>query len=101
MGNPFVHVELLTSDVAEARKFYTTLFDWKMEDVPGMDYTLIKVGEGTGGDMMKNPTPDTPSSWLPYVFVPDAVELPLKRPNRSGPRSARRSPRYPVSAGSA
>ena len=73
MANPFVHVELVTSDVAEAKKFYTALFDWQLEDVPGMDYTLIKVGEGTGGGMMKNPMPDSPSFWLAYVLVADAA----------------------------
>ena len=73
MGNPFVHVELLTNDVAKARKFYTGLFDWHLEDVPGMDYTIIKVGEGTGGGMMKNPMPDAPSFWMAYVHVADAV----------------------------
>src|SRR4051794_22642235 len=73
MGNPFVHVELLTNDVAEAKKFYTALFEWQLEDIPGMDYTLIKVGEGTGGGMMKNPMPGASSFWLPYVYVPDAA----------------------------
>jgi predicted enzyme related to lactoylglutathione lyase len=69
MANPFVHVELLTNDVARAKEFYTGLFDWKLEDIPGMDYTLIKVGEGTGGGMMKNPVPDSPSFWIAYVLV--------------------------------
>ncbi len=73
MANPFVHVELATNDVARAREFYTALFDWKLEEVPGMDYTLINVGEGTGGGMMKNPVPDLPSHWLAYVLVGDAV----------------------------
>ncbi len=73
MGNPFVHVELATSNVAAAKKFYTALFDWQLEDVPGMDYTLIKVGEGTGGGMMKNPMPGSPSFWLAYVLVADAA----------------------------
>jgi len=73
MANPFVHVELATNDVAKAKKFYGALFDWKLEDIPGMDYTLIKVGEGTGGGMMKNPMPDSPSFWLAYVLVADAV----------------------------
>ena len=73
MANPFVHVELMTSDVAKAKAFYTELFDWKLEDIPGMDYTLIKVGEGTGGGMMKIPSPDVPSCWLAYVQVDDAA----------------------------
>jgi len=38
-----------------------------------MDYTLIKVGEGTGGGMMQTPVPGAPSSWLAYVLVDDAA----------------------------
>jgi uncharacterized protein len=48
MRNPFVHVELVTTDVAKAKSFYGKLFNWKLEDVDmgDMIYTLIKVGEG-------------------------------------------------------
>lgn len=73
MANSFVHVELMTSDVVKAKEFYTGLFDWKLEELPNMDYTLIKVGEGTGGGMMKNPMPNAPSFWLAYVQVADAT----------------------------
>ena len=78
MANPFVHVELVTTDVAKAKTFYTGLFDWHLEEVPGMDYTLIKVGEGTGGGIMKTVEPDSPSSWLAYVLVDDAVVATVK-----------------------
>ena len=72
MANPFVHVELNTTDVDKAREFYSKLFDWTLEDVemgPSDTYTIIKVGEGTGGGMLKNPMPDVPSFWLAYVLV--------------------------------
>ncbi len=71
MANPFVHVELMTEDLAQSKKFYNSLFDWKLEDVPGMDYTMVGVGEGTGGGMMKNPVPGIPSHWMAYVLVED------------------------------
>ena len=74
MPNPFVHVELSTTDLPKAKAFYGKLFDWKLEDVPmapGDTYTLIKVGEGTGGGMMKQPVPGAPSAWLAYVLVDD------------------------------
>jgi len=74
MANPFVHVELETTDVAKAKTFYGKLFDWKLEDVPmgdGTSYTMIGVGEGTGGGMMKNPMPNPQSMWLSYVLVDD------------------------------
>ena len=73
MGNPFVHVELHTQDPEGAKKFYKGLFDWEFEDAPDMDYTIIKVGEGTGGGMMKSPMPDTLPQWVPYVLVNNAA----------------------------
>ena len=35
MANPFVHVELATIGEAKAKAFYTWLFDWKLEEIPG------------------------------------------------------------------
>lgn len=73
MSNPFCHVELNTTDVKKAKDFYGKLFDWKLEDIssPGGGYTMIGVGEGTGGGMMKNPIPGAPAFWLSYVLVDD------------------------------
>jgi predicted enzyme related to lactoylglutathione lyase len=73
MGNPFVHIELMSTDVDKAKTFFGKLFDWKLEDMPmgDMTYTMIKVGEGTGGGMMKNPIPGGPSMWVAYVLVDD------------------------------
>ena len=73
MANPFVHVELATTDLPKAKAFYSTLFDWKLEDVSMENgvYTMIGVGDGTGGGMMKHPVPGVPSSWLAYVLVDD------------------------------
>ena len=73
VANPFCHVELNTTDVKKAKDFYSKLFEWKLEDMPspGGDYTMIRVGEGTGGGMMKNPVPGAPSFWLAYVLVDD------------------------------
>src|SRR5258707_9390730 len=73
MANPFVHVELNTTDVRKAKAFYGKLFDWKLSDVPmpGGTYTMIDAGKGTGGGMMKQLIPDAESAWLPYVVVED------------------------------
>lgn len=74
MANPFVHVELSTTDAAAAKKFYGQLFNWKLEDMDmggGMTYTLINPGEGTGGGLMQHPAPGQPSAWLAYVNVDD------------------------------
>jgi predicted enzyme related to lactoylglutathione lyase len=75
MANPFVHVELNTADPEKAKAFYAKLFQWELEDVanPGVptgSYTIVKVGTGTGGGIMKL-VPGGPSGWLAYVAVED------------------------------
>jgi predicted enzyme related to lactoylglutathione lyase len=82
MANPFVHVELNTTDLDKAKGFYGKLFDWTLEDTVvgsgGLTYTIIKVGEGTGGGMMKQMIPGASSAWLPYVLVTDIFEATKK-----------------------
>jgi predicted enzyme related to lactoylglutathione lyase len=81
MPNPFVHVELNTTDLKKAKDFYGKLFSWKLEDMPMGDmgtYTMVGVGEGTGGGMMKNPVPGAPSTWLAYVAVDDVAAFTKK-----------------------
>ena len=75
MTNPFVHVELNSPDPEKAKTFYAKLFQWQLEDmpnptVPDHSYTVIKVGEGTGGGIMKQ-VPHGPAGWIPYVLVDD------------------------------
>lgn len=74
MANPFVHVELTTGDLEKAKSFYQGLFDWSFQEMevgPGRTYTMIRVGEGTGGGMMATPAPGVPTAWLAYVLVDD------------------------------
>jgi uncharacterized protein len=75
MANPFVHVELNTTDPPKARDFYGKLFDWELADTEmGGDigtYTMVRPGQGTGGGIMKQLMPNAPSFWLAYVDVND------------------------------
>lgn len=74
MANPFVHVELHTTDPEAAKTFYSKLFTWKLDDTDmgnGVTYTMVQPGEGTGGGLMKQMTPGAPSAWLAYVVVDD------------------------------
>ncbi len=74
MPNAFVHIELNTDNVQAAKSFYQSLFKWKLQDnemAPGMVYTMIDVGEGTGGGMQQKPMPEMPNMWFPYVEVDD------------------------------
>jgi uncharacterized protein len=63
--------ELYTTDIEGARKFYSALFNWKLNLSPG--YTEAHVGDVAVGGMlqqseqMKGMTPD----WIPYFAVSD------------------------------
>jgi predicted enzyme related to lactoylglutathione lyase len=86
MSNPFCHVELATDDVAKAKKFYKSVFSWKLNDSKGgMPYTMINVGAkgAIGGGMMKKQMPQQPTSWLPYVQVED-VKKTIAKAAKSG-----------------
>jgi len=87
MPNPFVHVELASTNVPKARKFYAKLFDWKLEDmaIPGGTYTMIGVGKGVGGGMMKQCMPKARSDWMPYVLVAD-IDVATKKARKLGAR---------------
>jgi predicted enzyme related to lactoylglutathione lyase len=79
MANPFVHIELNSTDPAKAKEFYGQLFDWEMKDIPlpgsspdaNEVYTTIAVGGGTGGGIMRQMMPNAPSSWLAYALTKD------------------------------
>ena len=58
MQNPVVYFEIGCRDKAATREFYSKLFQWKLEVMPNPatpdgTYTMINVGEGTGGGIMK------------------------------------------------
>ncbi len=81
MANPFVHIELTTPDTGKAKSFYGALFNWNIEDMemaPGVAYTMIRVGEGTGGVIINTPAPGVPTAWLPYVLVDDVAAATAK-----------------------
>jgi hypothetical protein len=65
--------ELMTTDPAKARAFYTGLLGWATEDYPmgPSTYTVYKRGTESAGGMMKI-TPEmgpVPSTWMVYFAV--------------------------------
>ncbi len=71
----FSWCELMTTDVAAAKTFYTKLFGWDTEDMamPGMTYTVVKAGgKGIGGIMtIPKEAKGMPPAWATYVTVDD------------------------------
>ena len=65
--------EVMTPDIPAATAFYTKIFGWEAVpvDMPGMEYTELKLnGRGIGG-AMKPPMPGMPAMWGIYFAVDD------------------------------
>jgi uncharacterized protein len=80
--------ELMTTDPAAAKTFYTKLFGWTTEDmsvVPGMNYTVVKTaGNGIGGIMScPQGAQGIPPHWMSYVTV-DNVDAIAKNAQELG-----------------
>jgi predicted enzyme related to lactoylglutathione lyase len=86
VANPFIHIELNTTDPDKAKAFYGSLFDWKLSDMPmpSGNYTMVEVGDGTGGGILKHPMPGKPSVWIPYVTVDDVNAATVKAVSLGG-----------------
>ena len=55
MASHFVWYELMTTDMAGAEAFYKAVIGWKPEHMPGMPYTIMKVGDTGVAGMMTIP----------------------------------------------
>jgi len=76
IDHTIVHFEIPADDVGKLRKFYTQIFGWKIEKMPGpMDYWSVEtvpvdergilVRPGVNGGLMKKETPDQ----KPLIYI--------------------------------
>jgi uncharacterized protein len=87
----FCWVELATTDQAAAKKFYTQLFDWRINDVPiGPDsyYTMLQI-EGKDVAALHQQSKEeqsqrVPPHWMTYVAVASADESVSKASSLGG-----------------
>jgi len=89
MKNSVAHFEIYTDDNETLAKFYTSLFDWAIQPMPGMNYSWVKTiatndkgmptePGGINGGMIKRPDGYTTRAWVNYVNV-DSVDESAKR----------------------
>src|SRR5216684_5280180 len=73
----FVWYELMSSDVAAAKAFYAKVVGWNTQDMPmpGMTYTVLRIGETQVGGMMTLPKDASDAGmrpcWVSYIGVDD------------------------------
>src|SRR5690349_7161369 len=92
--NSAVHFEIYADDPDKLEQFYTSLFDWTFQPVPGMDYRLVKTVEtdsngmateagGINGGMLKRPQGYNARAWVNYVNV-ESLEDSIDRAQKLG-----------------
>lgn len=87
----FVWYELMTSDSAAASAFYSQVVGWTAKDagMPGMDYTLLSMGENQIAGLMALSqdmrAAGVPPCWVGYVGVAD-VDAQAQRILKAGGR---------------
>lgn len=81
-----VHFEIPADDVARAKEFYGSIFEWELEDVPGMDYTMVRTvpvderqmptepGAINGGMMLRSPETSVPVITISVDSIEDAIK---------------------------
>ena len=88
--NTFCWPELLTSDVAGAKNFYSALFGWTFEDNPvgeNQVYVMVSLrGKSVGAMYARTAEQEKmniPTNWLPYISVTDVKES-FQKASRAG-----------------
>ena len=69
--------ELMTPDVAAATAFYSKIFGWEAvaAELPGMEYTELKLNGRSIGGAMKPPMEGMPAAWAIYFAVDDTDKV--------------------------
>lgn len=92
-----VHFEIPADDVGRAKEFYGSIFGWELDDVPGMDYTMVRTvavdeqqmptepGAINGGLMQRTPETSSPVITIDVDSIDDA----LKRVEAAGGSTVR------------
>jgi len=84
MDHPIVHIEISTTDLPKAQKFYSQLFNWKITVWEGTsDYLMFETGKEPGGGIQKVDRVNPGDGVLIYVLVED-IEKTLSKAKELG-----------------
>lgn len=73
MGRPVVHWELWSKDPGTVSEFYKSVFDWNIQPIPEIDYTMVQTGGegGIDGGIMTPQEGPWPGNMAFYIDVDD------------------------------
>jgi predicted enzyme related to lactoylglutathione lyase len=71
MGRPVVHWEFWSKEPEKISDFYSKVFDWKVDNIPEMNYRLVTTGGegGINGGIMKPQEGPWPGNMAFYIDV--------------------------------
>src|SRR5437016_1493803 len=101
--NAVSHFEIYADDPGKLGQFYTSLFDWTLEPMPQMNYTVIRTVQtdpkgmptqtgGINGGILNVPG-YKPGAWVNYVNV-DSIDASVEKAQKLGAKVTK--PKSPV-----
>ena len=102
--NGVVHFEIYARDAEKLTKFYSSLFDWTIEEMPGTDYRYVKTVDtdaqgmptepgSINGGLIVRPAGFEDPGWINYINV-ESLDPAVKRAQDLGAKVMK--PRAPV-----
>ena len=83
MGMPVVHFEITGNDGAQLQKFYSTLFDWKIDANNPMNYGMVAAEEKSIGGGISDVEPGGKPQVTVYIGV-DKIDPVLAHAEKLG-----------------
>lgn len=84
MGNSICHIEIMTTDLDRAKRFYSELFGWKISAWKGsLDYLLFETGKEPGGGFQRVDKVNPGDGILLYIQV-EEIEKYLNKAKELG-----------------
>jgi uncharacterized protein len=90
MAGQVVHVEFPSADVDRAQRFWGGLFGWNFQDsgMPGMDYRMAQVTEGSGAALMESEDRGHPN----FYFDTDDIDISTAKVRELGGQAGEKMP---------
>lgn len=79
-----VHVEIPAVNVEGAGKFYESLFGWKIQPMPEMNYTMFEAGDGDEYGGFPQVSEENPAGQVLVYIASDDIEADLKKVEKLG-----------------
>lgn len=82
------HIGLFTTDTEKTKEFYSSLFGWTFESIPGFEtYAMFTTPAGLGGGFDAGPRAEPPSEKGPILHIEvEDIDQTLERIEEAGGR---------------